>query len=1079
MAIRTLITKLLQTGNLDSFLTPNSSPPVIQSGVSSRRASVRRKRSMRCEPLERRELLAAEVLPEIRSFADFPAFLNGSSNAALTQSESSAFTHTISPNDFSGFWEASDPTELISVEIRVDDAFSVQDAQAALAELDFEKTASFGWNLEGYLARGKMVEAAELPMVQVVRENSAAIFNAGTVSSQADPAMRSNLARSQFNVNGAGIKIGVISDSYSRTNGGGGAGGSVASGNLPGPGNPNGFTIPVTVLQDAPTMGPTAGNGKDEGRAMLELIHDIAPGAQLFFHTAITGPVQFAEAVQALSAAGVDIIVDDVTYAGMQIFQDGVTAQAVAQATSAGISFFSSAGNQGSEAYSALYQTDGRTSTIPNFPPTAGKVYEPHDFDPGPGVDNFQRVVLGSGRTTTITFQWDQPSASLGGPGASTDMDIIVFNEFGTPVSGGVQNNVGQDPIEIFALSNPTNSPLILEVGIFRNVSAGGPRPNIVHYHPLTSPTDFDIFQFETFGGTLFGHHQAPGVAAIAAVDYRQTPAFGVSPPGVQESTSEGGLPILFDTAGNRLATPEIRTQPVVTAPDTINNSFFGSPLDVEGDGIFNFAGTSAAAPNAAAVAALMLQAAGGRGSLTPAQIRAAMANTAIDIPLTGNGFDHFTGFGLIDANAAVAAVRNTNPPPPPPPPPPNPPSPSLIDREIGESGTFRVDQDWKTIQLQNAYVDPVVIASPASFGGSDPVTVRVRNVTSNSFQVRLQEWDYDDGNHSLETVSYLVVEKGSYALPDGRVLHAGTTSVNQNLKRVDFPDIFETSPVVLSQSQTDNGPAAIVTRQQDIGRVGFSVRLQEEEGADNSHSNERVGFVAIEAGTGNAAGTAYRVGRTGERISEAFASINLGTGFDDPPAFLAAMQTTTGADPAGLRFRNLDRDSVQVFVEEEQSADAETSHSDENVGFAAFEIGAILARAAMSNASLNQAVAMTSSNAASYDNNDDIAIDSNRDGSISSLDALVIINFLSNYSSSEPADVSLPNVVESFDANGDGFVTARDALVVINYLTKQSDIGSKTDENKTVPRWDADEVFASDEDFLLEHNLGISTDLF
>ncbi|MEO9592690.1 S8 family peptidase, partial [Rhodopirellula bahusiensis] len=943
MAIRTLITKLLQTGNLDSFLTPNSSPPVIQSGVSSRRASVRRKRSMRCEPLERRELLAAEVLPEIRSFADFPAFLNGSSNAALTQSESSAFTHTISPNDFSGFWEASDPTELISVEIRVDDAFSVQDAQAALAELDFEKTASFGWNLEGYLARGKMVEAAELPMVQVVRENSAAIFNAGTVSSQADPAMRSNLARSQFNVNGAGIKIGVISDSYSRTNGGGGAGGSVASGNLPGPGNPNGFTIPVTVLQDAPTMGPTAGNGKDEGRAMLELIHDIAPGAQLFFHTAITGPVQFAEAVQALSAAGVDIIVDDVTYAGMQIFQDGVTAQAVAQATSAGISFFSSAGNQGSEAYSALYQTDGRTSTIPNFPPTAGKVYEPHDFDPGPGVDNFQRVVLGSGRTTTITFQWDQPSASLGGPGASTDMDIIVFNEFGTPVSGGVQNNVGQDPIEIFALSNPTNSPLILEVGIFRNVSAGGPRPNIVHYHPLTSPTDFDIFQFETFGGTLFGHHQAPGVAAIAAVDYRQTPAFGVSPPGVQESTSEGGLPILFDTAGNRLATPEIRTQPVVTAPDTINNSFFGSPLDVEGDGIFNFAGTSAAAPNAAAVAALMLQAAGGRGSLTPAQIRAAMANTAIDIPLTGNGFDHFTGFGLIDANAAVAAVRNTNPPPPPPPPPPNPPSPSLIDREIGESGTFRVDQDWKTIQLQNAYVDPVVIASPASFGGSDPVTVRVRNVTSNSFQVRLQEWDYDDGNHSLETVSYLVVEKGSYALPDGRVLHAGTTSVNQNLKRVDFPDIFETSPVVLSQSQTDNGPAAIVTRQQDIGRVGFSVRLQEEEGADNSHSNERVGFVAIEAGTGNAAGTAYRVGRTGERISEAFASINLGTGFDDPPAFLAAMQTTTGADPAGLRFRNLDRDSVQVFVEEEQSADAETSHSDENVGFAAFEIGSLV----------------------------------------------------------------------------------------------------------------------------------------
>ncbi|EGF25680.1 hypothetical protein RBWH47_01875 [Rhodopirellula baltica WH47] len=114
-----------------------------------------------------------------------------------------------------------------------------------------------------------------------------------------------------------------------------------------------------------------------------------------------------------------------------------------------------------------------------------------------------------------------------------------------------------------------------------------------------------------------------------------------------------------------------------------------------------------------------------------------------------------------------------------------------------------------------------------------------------------------------------------------------------------------------------------------------------------------------------------------------------------------------------------------------------------------------------------------------SYDNNNYVAMDSNRDGSISALDALIIINFLSNYSSSEPADVLPSNIVESFDANGDGFVTARDALVVINYLTKQSVIASKTDESKTVPRWDADEVFASDEDFLLEHNLGISTDLF
>lgn len=359
---------------------------------------------MRCEPLERRELLAAELLPGVRHFSDFPSAMVGPQIAGIGR-----------------FSAIADANETIVVEIRIDPSGEIQNARDALVEIGFEETAHYRDHLSGELPRAELLNAAELPMVMLIRETGLAVFNAGTVSSQADPAMRSDIARSRFGVDGTGIKIGVISDSYDRTSGGGGAAGGIASGNLPGIGNPNGRNLPVIVLQDAPTTGPTAGRGKDEGRAMLELIHDIAPGAELMFHTGITGPVQFAQAVQALRAAGADIIVDDVTYPGMQIFQDGITAQAVADATAAGVSFFSSAGNQGSESYSSPFRTDGRTNSIPNFPPAAGKLYEPHDFDPGPAVDNFQTVVLGSSRAVSFTFQWDQPSASLGGPGATSD----------------------------------------------------------------------------------------------------------------------------------------------------------------------------------------------------------------------------------------------------------------------------------------------------------------------------------------------------------------------------------------------------------------------------------------------------------------------------------------------------------------------------------------------------------------------------------------------------------------------------------------------------------------------------------
>ncbi len=166
----------------------------------------------------------------------------------------------------------------------------------------------------------------------------------------------------------------------------------------------------------------------------------------------------------------------------------------------------------------------------------------------------------------------------------------------------------------------------------------------------------FSIDEYENFSSTVYGHANANGAEAVGAAFYQDTPEFGVAPPLLESFSSAGLTPILFDTAGN--PTFELRAKPEIVAPDGTNTTFFGGS-DVEGDGFPNFFGTSAAAPHAAAVGALMLDANAG---LSPSGIYTVLENTAIDMndPLTIGfdvGFDDASGFGLIQADVAVEAA--------------------------------------------------------------------------------------------------------------------------------------------------------------------------------------------------------------------------------------------------------------------------------------------------------------------------------------------------------------------------------------------------------------------------------------
>jgi hypothetical protein len=269
---------------------------------------------------------------------------------------------------------------------------------------------------------------------------------------------------------------------------------------------------------------------------------------------------------------------------------------------------------------------------------------------------------------------------------------------------------------------------------------------------------------------------------------------------------------------------------------------------------------------------------------------------------------------------------------------PTNPGGPS--EAEIGEYGTLNLNHQWQTVNLQETYVNPVVIVSDPSFNGGDPVTPRLRNVGKNSFQIRLQEPNYKDGSHVREEVGYVVVEAGDWVLQDGTRLSAGRYNSNRLTSRgfdgVDLGD-FELTPTVLSQVQTFNGSDWVTTRVKGQSPQGFQLGMQEEEALNKgSHANERIGWVALDPGVANDGDTLLHGGTTGRNFNQNRALVNFKAGFDEAPSLIAKLGSFYGGDTANLRLDGINANRFGVRVQEEQSLDTELSHTKESVSFLA-----------------------------------------------------------------------------------------------------------------------------------------------
>ena len=274
-------------------------------------------------------------------------------------------------------------------------------------------------------------------------------------------------------------------------------------------------------------------------------------------------------------------------------------------------------------------------------------------------------------------------------------------------------------------------------------------------------------------------------------------------------------------------------------------------------------------------------------------------------------------------------------------------PEPPVQAGAIGQAGTVTVTQanagQWSSVQFDEALQDAAVVMGPISFNGGQASTMRVRNVTETGFEYQLDEWNYLDGAHTKETVSWMAIEKGVHSV-GGQTIVAGVGQASEAVSSIGFgPGAgFGAAPVVTAQVTSTNDPDAVVDRISGVTAQGFKIQLDDEEANNTVHAQESLAWIAMEKGGSAASG--LLAATTGDRVTHQNASIDFGGSFADEFVFVADTQTRDGSDPANLRLKALTKSGATIAVHEEQSADVEINHTTEDAGYMAITKGLIFA---------------------------------------------------------------------------------------------------------------------------------------
>ncbi|MEV7692413.1 S8 family serine peptidase [Microbacterium sp. NPDC089189] len=493
------------------------------------------------------------------------------------------------------------------------------------------------------------------PGIRLAAEDSCRAFGV-----DADEPLRSALARETFDVDGTGVTVGIISDSYES----GAARATtpaeeIAAGLLPGPGNPCGYTSPVEVLVESTSGG-------DEGRGMAQLVHGVAPGSRLLFASGNGGTNAMADSIIALADAGADIIVDDLGYAEEPRFQQGLISAAITEVQNRGVAYYSAVGNDNATGHPrtpsagkpiAAWQTMSyRPIACPEWVegPADATSWDCLDFDPGETSDPTDTLSYSRAVHPGFVLSWGEAVYDV-----TTALSLQVYSSASGEPELIAGSEVFSSWIPNALVSVDAEGPAYDEVDlvVVRDTSAGEVGTpavwigNWAGAGALTTREHNETVGDDLVGAAAFGHAADGSTIGVAAADWRT--------PTLPESySSPGPGTILFEpmnafepVPSAALPAPLVVAGPEVASVDGNRTSFFGQLSE---DGVYRFFGTSAAAPNAAAVHALAAEYAPGlrAGEVTEALLVTARA---MENPFPAYRTDaEVFGAGLVDANALL-----------------------------------------------------------------------------------------------------------------------------------------------------------------------------------------------------------------------------------------------------------------------------------------------------------------------------------------------------------------------------------------------------------------------------------------
>jgi hypothetical protein len=514
----------------------------------------------------------------------------------------------------------------------------------------------------------------------------------GSVISQGVDQLNVTAARAAFGARGTGETIGVISNSFNSA--------TVAEGkpiattahddevtnDLPGPASScSGQEVPVNVIAEDPT-GKPASEYTDEGRAMLQAIHDLAPNARLAFATGEPAELTYAQNIEKLAApvsqggAGADVIVDDLAFPSEPDFQEGPVAEAIRRVTEKGVLYFAAAGNDNLINAAGDDIASWEAPKFRGAPSCNAKVealltealageslgpYEPDcmDFDPGAGVDTEFGITVEPGRKLSLNLQWAEPWY-----GVKTALFAFLVTDVGgkEEVADLTGNTVPlEKPVLGLEWQNPTAASQTARVVIARcagakcNPKASATADPAIKISITQDGSGVSEIEYpvsaggDTVGPVISGHRGSPFATTVAAVNFQES---STAPKGPEPYSSRGPVkrfygPVEGVKPATALATPVTIAKPEIAATDCASNTFFG----IFADAGWHFCGSSQAAEHAATVAALMRQAAPLASSST---ILSALESTATKFTTITS--PEAVGAGMVNALKAMEAVGAT-----------------------------------------------------------------------------------------------------------------------------------------------------------------------------------------------------------------------------------------------------------------------------------------------------------------------------------------------------------------------------------------------------------------------------------